>query len=365
MQAQQVNQPNQEQVQMPVNQKAHADLLVTIMDIIEESNISETGEGNYLKAMNALRDLYKLGSQLRGQVVYQHYEAVARAPAPPPARVRAARQKKNDEEKRAAGYVECSKCGRLFSENSKLRRHQETTEICRHISHEKEVAVQTKRVERVKADKKPRGTSAIIMPPDDHCITKRHAFYGSFVHSMLLFLEGKKHHMQTIWARNLSAMNTKKNATPFTFVITPNHTQFQVRLMRTEFEKNLLKTLAKENFYDAYMHSIVFETGQTLHHMIWDDSMHPAVPSSPVGNGMGALFHLYDQAWSHTPNMSPREPTQEQMDEFDQLVAAQGGNLSPPEHIPTGSPALSPFPEPTHLEPVAVAAVLFADYDSD
>jgi hypothetical protein len=173
---------------------------------------------------------------------------------------------------------------------------------------------------------------------------------------MLLFLEGKKHNMQTIWARNLSAMNTKKNATPFTFVITPQHTGFQVRLMRTEFERNLLKTLAKENFYDAYMHSIMFETGQTLHHMIWDDTMYPAVPSSPVGNGMGALVNLYDQAWSHTPNMSPREPTQEQMDEFDQLIAEYGGNTSPPEHIPTGSPALSPLPEPTHL---------FADYESD
>lgn len=368
MQAQQVNQPNQE-AQMPENQKTFADLLITMMDVVEKYQEGENGEGNYLTAMNALRDLHKYKQQLAtgsGRVVYQYYQQVARAPAPPPARARAARKKLCDEEKRAAGYVECSKCGRLFSENSKLRRHQETTEICRHISHEKEVAVQTKRVERVKADKKPRGASAVIMPPDDHCISKKHAYYGSFVHSMLLFLEGKKHHMQTIWARHESALTAKKNATPCNLLITPQHTGFEVRKMRTDFEMNLRKTLAKENFYDAYMHSIMFETGETLPHLNMDMSMQsaaaaPPAPASPTIRGSMSvlvnLVDLYDQAWSHTPDMSPREPTQEEMDAFDQQIGAQGGNYSPPEHSPTGSPPLSPpLPEPTHL---------FADYESD
>lgn len=337
---------------MPANQKTFADLLITMMDVVEKYQEGENGEGNYLTAMNTLRDLHKYTQQIRGAVVYQYYQQVARAPAPPPARARAARKKLCDEEKRAAGYVECSKCGRLFSENSKLRRHQETTEICRHISHEKEVAVQTKRVERVKADKKPRGASAVIMPPDDHCISKKHAYYGSFVHSMLLFLEGKKHHMQTIWARHESALTAKKNATPCNLLITPQHTGFEVRKMRTDFEMNLRKTLAKENFYDAYMHSIMFETGETLPHLNMDMSMQSAAAVAAAA----ATHNLYDIAWSHTPDMSPREPTQEEMDAFDQQIGAQGGNYSPPEHSPTGSPPLSPLPEPTHL---------FADYESD
>ena len=152
MQAQQVAQPlavNQQQ--LPENQKAFADLLVTIMDIIEKYQEGENGEGNYLTAMNALRDLHKMKSQLvsgGGGVVYHHYVSMARAPAPPPARQRAQRKKLSEEEKRAAGYVCCPKCGRLFSENSKLTRHQETTEICRHITHEKQVAIATKQTER-------------------------------------------------------------------------------------------------------------------------------------------------------------------------------------------------------------------------
>lgn len=356
MQAQEVNQPNQEQVNMPANQKQHADLLVTIMDIIEKYQEGETGEGNYLKAMNALRDLHKLGSQLRGSVVYQYYEAVARAPAPPPARVRAARKKLNDEEKRANGYVECSKCGRLFSERSKLRRHQETTEICRHITHEKEVAVQTKRVERVKVEKKRRAAgesvTALIAPPDDHCITKKHAFYGTFLHSMLLFIEGRQHQVATILARQYQAVTAKHNTTPQTFLITPQMTPFQIMTMRNKEKTATLALIKKENLYDAYMHSMHFENGSGLTCMIADK--------------------MNTRAWmSDEPDASPDSqdyhgPTESELQQF----AAQGGNHSPPVHSPTGSPPLSPqsahalsvlehyanLPEPTHL---------FADYESD
>jgi hypothetical protein len=347
MQAEQVNMPNQEEVQMPCNQKAHADLLVTIMDIIEKYQEGETGEGNYLKAMNALRDLHKFGSQLRGSVVYQYYEAVARAPAPPPARVRAARKKLNDDEKRANGYVECNKCGRLFSERSKLRRHQETTEICRHITHEKEVAVQTKRVERVKVDKKRRApgasVTALITPPDDHCITKKDAFYGTFLHSMLLFLEGRQHQVATILARQSQAVTTKLNGTAQSFLITPQMTAFQIMMMRNKEKTETIARIKKENLYDAYMHSMLFENGSGLRCMI-AEQMH-TLPASPLPELVQRAhqFNAYiDPLWSTSPASPDSQdfhgPTEAELQQF----AEQGNQHDAPEYSPTGSPPLSP-----------------------
>jgi hypothetical protein len=382
MQAQEVNQPNQEQAQLPANQKAHADLLVTIMDIIETSNISETGEGNYLTAMNALRDLYKLGSQLRGSVVYQYYESVARAPAPPPARVRAARKKLNDDEKRANGYVECNKCGRLFSERSKLTRHQETTEICRHISHEKEVAVQTKRVERVKVDKKRRApgasVTALITPPDDHCITKKDAFYGTFLHSMLLFIEGRQHQVATILARQSQAVTTKLNATVQSFLITPQMTAFQIMMMRNKEKTETLARIKKENLYDAYMHNMLFENGSGLRCMIADQMQ--TLPASPLPELVRRAhqFNAYiDPLWSTSPpSPTPSQRYEQRMAELEQEFHEQGGQHDAPEYSPTGSPPLSPPISPAYAHameilmhyadiPAETAVTLFADYESD
>lgn len=354
-QAEQVNMPNQEEVQLPSNQKEHADLLVTIMDIIEKYQEGENGEGNYLTAMNALRDLHKFGSQLRGSVVYQYYEAVARAPAPPPARVRAARKKLNDDEKREKGYVECSKCGRLFSERSKLKRHQETTEICRHITHEKEVAVQTKRVERVKVDKKRRApgasVTALITPPDDQCITKKHAFYGTFLHSMLLFLEGRQHQMATILARQSQAVTTKLNATAQSFLITPQMTAFQIMMMRNKEKIETLARIKKENLYDAYMHGMLFENGSGLRCMIAEE-MHTPMPRAWRESLMPRMTPLPQPIW-YTPSPTPSERYEQRMAEEEQDYYEQGNQHDAPEHSPTGSPPLSP---PT---------ILFADYESD
>lgn len=257
MQAQQVNLPNQAaDAAMPANQKAFADLLFTMMDVIEKYQEGENGDGNYLTAMNALRDLHKFREQLRSNtganVVYQFYEAVHRAPAPPPVRARAARKKMNDDEKRAAGYVPCPKCGRLFSDNSKLKRHQDTTEICRHITHEKEVAIQTGNVERKKIVLARRGAGdhtrkVAEMPPDNAHITKRHSYYGAFVHSMLLFLEGRKHQVDLILARQLQAFQVAHVSNPrFDFYITGR----------------------KNNYYDAYKHTMVHEGGVIIPNLI-------------------------------------------------------------------------------------------------
>lgn len=369
MQAEQVNMPNQEEVQMPSNQKAHADLLVTIMDIIEKYQEGENGEGNYLKAMNALRDLHKFGSQLRGNVVYQYYEAVARAPAPPPARVRAARKKLNDDEKRANGYVECNKCGRLFSERSKLRRHQETTEICRHITHEKEVAVQTKRVERVKVDKKRRApgasVTALVTPPDDHCITKKHAFYGTFLHSMLLFIEGRQHQVATILARQSQAVTTKLNGTAQSFVLTPQMTAFQIMMMRNKEKTETLVRIKKENLYDAYMHHMLFESGSGLPCMI-TDHIHQEYTVDEIAEMLETTYPRTIVHVTPSPPASPDSqdyygPSEAELQQFGE----QGGQHDAPEYSPTGSPPLSPPLSPAYAHALDLLMHYAEGYESD
>lgn len=267
MQAQQVAQPNQE-AQLPSNQKAFADLLFTMMDVIEKYQEGENGEGNYLTAMNSLRDLHKFKEQLKsgsGGVVFQYYEAVHRAPAPPPGRQQAARKKYTDEQKREHGYVCCVKCGRLFSDNSKLKRHQDTTEICRHIIHEKEVAVQTKQVERTKGPElhgraaRGQARKAIVLPPDDHCLTKKHVFYGSFVHSLMLFLEGRKIELKQIWLRNDDRWNQEfsralQQEREAMMALPPLFCGERV------LSKDKIKRETKRmNFYDAYAHTITID----------------------------------------------------------------------------------------------------------
>jgi hypothetical protein len=256
-------QPNQQEAaQQPENQKAFADLLYTMMNVIEQYQEGENGEGNYLIAMNALRDLHKFKQQLvagGGGVVYHHYLNMARAAAPPPARQRAQRKKLSEEEKRAAGYVCCPKCGRLFSENSKLTRHQETTEICRHITHEKQVAIATKQTER-KMDTKTTAavtaaggkmrkmakiqTQALITPPDDRCLHFKHPFFGSFVHSLMLFVETREQEVKYIATSNNLAMYNALNGTS------------------TLKER---EQIYKTNYYDAYMHNITIEGKENVH----------------------------------------------------------------------------------------------------
>ena len=237
---------------MPQNQKSFADLLYTMMNVIENFQEGETGEGNYLIAMNALRDLHKFKQQLMtgsGGVVYHHYVNIARAPAPAPVRARAARKKLSEDEKRAAGYVTCLNCGRLFSEGSKLRRHQETTEICRYITNEKQVAVATKSAVRA-VDKHVVGRKAqkieklsFITAPDDHCLTKKHAFFGAFMHSLLLFLEGRKEVVEDIKHEQL-----KKEIEAY-IAETCNITD-------SAHCQAIRKCIKKKNYYDAYVHSV-------------------------------------------------------------------------------------------------------------
>ena len=252
----------QEAAQQPENQKAFADLLYTMMNVIEQYQEGENGEGNYLIAMNALRDLHKFKMQLvtgGGGFVYHHYLNMARAAAPPPARQRAQRKKLSEEEKRAAGYVCCPKCGRLFSENAKLTRHQETTEICRHIVHEKQVAIATKQTER-KMDTKTTAavtaaggkmrkmekikTLALTQAPDDRCLSFKHPFLGSFVHSLMLFLETREHEILAISCSNNLLMQNSLKAAP---------------TIKERLE------IYKTNFYDAYQHNITIEGKEDVH----------------------------------------------------------------------------------------------------
>lgn len=258
MQAQQVAQPAE--AAMPANQKAFADLLFTMMDVIEKYQEGESGDGNYLTAMNALRDLHKFREQLKtgntgAAVVYQYFHQVARAPAPPPVRARAARKKLNDDEKRAAGYVPCAKCGRLFSDNSKLKRHQETTEICRHIIHEKEVAIQTGKVERKKIPTLPRRRigeahipKAVEVAPENEHISPKHSYYGAFVHAMLLTLEGRKHQVDLIDANNHKMFCTARGTLS----------------LPTLQDRELMREMRRHNFYDAYQHRMVHESGVVI-----------------------------------------------------------------------------------------------------
>jgi hypothetical protein len=174
-------------------QKKFADLLSALMDCVEKYQEGEGGEGNYLLAMNALRDIHKFKAALKTSVVYHHYDAVARAPAPPPVRPSAARKKMTDEMKRDANYKTCPTCGCLFADNSKLKRHMNTTEKCRHIRIEKEVALNTKEIFR-DARYRPvnqtlTGRPALfakLTPPDDECLTVAHPYRPQFITDFLL-----------------------------------------------------------------------------------------------------------------------------------------------------------------------------------
>ena len=180
-------QPKMAEAPQTKAEKDFADLLSKMMDCVENYQEGEAGEGNYLVAMNCLRDLHKFKTQLKTNVVYHHYEAVARAP---PARPAARRKKLTDEAKREAGYKTCLTCGCLFADNSKLKRHQETTEKCRHIRIEKEVALTTKRIFRDKVYRPMDGAytpvGRTMDAPCDHTITKDHPYYPIFITQFLL-----------------------------------------------------------------------------------------------------------------------------------------------------------------------------------
>lgn len=155
--------------------KQFADLLAAIMECLEKTQEADGGgEGNYLIGMNALRDAYKLAGEMKQNKTYHRYARVA-------SRASAHRQKMSDEQKRRSGYVSCEKCGCLFADKGKVLRHQKTTEKCRHILHEKEVALKTNSIIRPEESNQP---------PSNAHITSTHPFYSTFIHSMLLFMEG-------------------------------------------------------------------------------------------------------------------------------------------------------------------------------
>lgn len=179
-------------------QKDFADLLASLMECVEKYQEGEAGEGNYLVAMNALRDIHKFKDRLKGSVVYHHYEAIARAPAPPPARSTSHRKKLTDEMKREAGYKVCPTCGCLFADNTKLKRHMNTTEKCRHIRIEKEVAINTNKIYRDaiyrpvnqslgrREEVSPYYSTKHLLPPDKEHILNGHPYRPSFIAEFLL-----------------------------------------------------------------------------------------------------------------------------------------------------------------------------------
>jgi len=184
-------QPQQPLTEQQKAEKDFADLLSSLMECVEKYQEGDAGEGNYLTAMNCLRDIHKFKDKLKGNVVYHHYEAVARQPAPP-SRPPAQRKKLTDEGKRQAGYKTCPTCGCLFADNSKLKRHMNTTEKCRHIRIEKEVALNTKQIYRdeiyrpVNQTLASTPTSMVIPKPDNECLTKDHPYRPQFITEFLL-----------------------------------------------------------------------------------------------------------------------------------------------------------------------------------
>ncbi len=173
------------------NEKEFADLLSSLMECVEKYQEGEAGEGNYLTAMNCLRDIHKFKDKLKGNVVYHHYAEVARAPARPPTRPPAQRKKLTDDQKRANGYKTCPTCGCLFADNSKLKRHMDTTEKCRHIRIEKEVALNTKQIYRDQVYRPvcPQGLSVVgrgEIPKPDECLHKEHPYRPQFITEFLL-----------------------------------------------------------------------------------------------------------------------------------------------------------------------------------
>jgi hypothetical protein len=184
-------QPQQQLTEQQKSEKEFADLLSSLMDCVEKYQEGEAGEGNYLVAMNCLRDIHKFKDKLKGNVVYHHYEQVARAPARPPTRPPAQRKKHTDDQKRANGYKTCPTCGCLFADNSKLKRHMDTTEKCRHIRIEKEVALNTKQIYRDQVYRPvcPQGLSVLgrgEIPKPEECLHKEHPYRPQFITEFLL-----------------------------------------------------------------------------------------------------------------------------------------------------------------------------------
>jgi len=184
-------QPQQPLTEQQKNEKEFADLLSSLMECVEKYQEGEAGEGNYLTAMNCLRDIHKFKDKLKGNVVYHHYAEVARAPARPPTRPPAQRKKLTDDQKRANGYKTCPTCGCLFADNSKLKRHMDTTEKCRHIRIEKEVALNTKQIYRDQVYRPvcPQGLSVVgrgEIPKPDECLHKEHPYRPQFITEFLL-----------------------------------------------------------------------------------------------------------------------------------------------------------------------------------
>jgi len=338
-------QPNQAAAAaQPENQKAFADLLYTMMNVIENFQEGETGEGNYLIAMNALRDLHKFKQQLAvgggAGAVYHHYVAMARAPTAPPVQMRAARKKLSEDEKRAAGYVCCGKCGRLFSENSKLRRHQETTEICRFITNEKQVAVATKSAVRsnvplgsAHGGRKARKLASLsyVTAPNDHCLTRKHAFFGAFVHSLLLFMEGKKEVVSDIKAKNLT--ETIKAYIAETAGITDPALCQAIR-----------KAVNKKNYYDAYIHSITDVGGALSTSLLTGEAI---LEFDEENYHYGSYITIQTRRILYPQSISSPTPStiwEQNMlqDEFEH------GGIHTPSNFgcsPTGSPAFEPEDE--------------------
>ena len=236
-------QPAQPLTEQQKAEKDFADLLSSLMECVEKYQEGEAGEGNYLIAMNALRDIHKFKDKLKGNVVYHHYEAVARQPAQPPARPPAQRKKLTDEGKRQAGYKTCPTCGCLFADNSKLKRHMNTTEKCRHIRIEKEVALNTKQIYRdeiyrpVNQALASTPTSVVIPKPDNECLTKDHPYRPQFITEFLLCFSHREEYLHSF----------KSGDTPMTK---------EVGFLRPQFQGTPLTNLAPD----------------VITHMIWNPS---------------------------------------------------------------------------------------------
>jgi hypothetical protein len=210
------------------SEKEFADLLSSLMECVEKYQEGEAGEGNYLVAMNCLRDIHKFKDKLKGNVVYHHYAEVARAPARPPTRPPAQRKKLTDDQKRANGYKTCPTCGCLFADNSKLKRHMDTTEKCRHIRIEKEVALNTKQIYRDQVYRPvcPQGLSVLgrgEIPKPEECLHKEHPYRPQFITEFLLCYSHRETYMSKLGAdemphnKQVEVLRPQFQASPHSF----------------------------------------------------------------------------------------------------------------------------------------------------